>query len=350
MASVAEIIDELGLDYTETANSVIIPCIFHDETKPSFFISKASGLCHCFSCNAGMTFVQFIQEMRGSSIGDAIAYLYKRNGGNGASSRVLTRSEFSAIACRQKYLNSEAESYPEVRSVRVNPVSRHPYLVNKRGFTIAEVKQHNMSVVTDPSWPSFLNWIYIPVYQDGKLRTYFLRDVRSSGKIYGFYRSMNEEGQMVHIGYPRRDILYNLDNCPDLEAPIAVSEGIFDSIYAGRVVAQSVASLANRVLYDQIQKLIKYKHIYLFPDNDSQEQGLYLLKSLVPYMYKTDINVCILPEHRKDAATCSIFELKNAYTNAVKLKDFIFTERYFKFLAIDASKKGRKSKKTVDKN
>lgn len=53
-------------------------CPFHNEKTPSFSVSKAKGICHCFSCGKGGSPVSFIMEHEQLSYSEALKYLAKK--------------------------------------------------------------------------------------------------------------------------------------------------------------------------------------------------------------------------------------------------------------------------------
>lgn len=53
-------------------------CPFHNERTPSFSVSKAKGICKCFSCGKGGSPVNFIMEHEQMSYYEALRYLAKK--------------------------------------------------------------------------------------------------------------------------------------------------------------------------------------------------------------------------------------------------------------------------------
>ena len=53
-------------------------CPFHNERTPSFSVSKARGICKCFSCGKGGSAVGFIMELEKLSYGEALRWLAKK--------------------------------------------------------------------------------------------------------------------------------------------------------------------------------------------------------------------------------------------------------------------------------
>lgn len=53
-------------------------CPFHNDRSPSFYVSKAKGMCKCFSCGEGGSPVSFIMKLEQLSFTEALRYLAKK--------------------------------------------------------------------------------------------------------------------------------------------------------------------------------------------------------------------------------------------------------------------------------
>lgn len=55
-------------------------CPFHDERSPSFHVTPAKGLYHCFGCQAGGDVIDFVMKTDMVSFSEAVEKLAARSG------------------------------------------------------------------------------------------------------------------------------------------------------------------------------------------------------------------------------------------------------------------------------
>jgi DNA primase len=313
MIKVSDILDNIGIPYKETGNSYKVKCWFHDETKPSMSIHREIGMYHCFSCHESGNIFKLIDHHLNLTGIEALKYLSKlSSGGNSEEDRFETAKQ-----CLLKRTLIKKEETQVIEIPYNMKLESHPYLRN-RGFSPKETQEWEMGqVIVSP----YKGWIVIPIYQNGILRNYFLRNPFGSNKLYG--------------RYSRKDILFGIESADDSEQPIYLVEGIFDMIALRRVGVQAVATLSNRLHESkgnevlQLEKLKIYKKVVIVPDNDSSpnKPGYQLVKDALPLTNSSEVCVCSLPHNKKDTAECTLDELKQTITNEMNIIDFIIKER-----------------------
>ena len=76
-ADIVEVVSDFVHLRRRGANYVGL-CPFHNERTPSFSVSRAKGICKCFSCGKGGSAVNFIMEHEQLSYWDALRYLARK--------------------------------------------------------------------------------------------------------------------------------------------------------------------------------------------------------------------------------------------------------------------------------
>lgn len=74
LKNVVDIVDVIGryIEVKKAGSSYKALCPFHSEKTPSFHISPAKQLCHCYSCGGGGDVIRFVQELEKISFSEAV--------------------------------------------------------------------------------------------------------------------------------------------------------------------------------------------------------------------------------------------------------------------------------------
>lgn len=78
-------------------------CPFHNDRSPSFYVSKAKGLCKCFSCGEGGSAVNFIMKLEQLTYYEALKYLGRKYNID-VEERELTDEERRAETARENMM------------------------------------------------------------------------------------------------------------------------------------------------------------------------------------------------------------------------------------------------------
>ncbi len=101
-ANIVEVVSDY-VHLTKRGANYVGLCPFHNERTPSFSVSPARGICHCFSCGKGGSPVNFIMEKEGINFHDALLHLAKKYGIK-VEERQLTDAERAEQSKRESML------------------------------------------------------------------------------------------------------------------------------------------------------------------------------------------------------------------------------------------------------
>ena len=101
-ADIVEVVSDY-VSLTKRGANYIGLCPFHNERTPSFSVSPARGICHCFSCGKGGSPVNFIMEKEGINFHDALLHLARKYGIK-VEERQLTDEERAEQSRRESLL------------------------------------------------------------------------------------------------------------------------------------------------------------------------------------------------------------------------------------------------------
>ncbi|MBQ6732086.1 MAG: DNA primase [Paludibacteraceae bacterium] len=126
-------------------------CPFHSEKTPSFTVSPAKNICHCFGCGKGGGPVNFIMEHESLSYVDALRYLAKKYGieivekeesAEDLARRSSRENMFALNAFALKYFSNTLNNTEEGKSIGI------PYF-RERGFRDDTIKKFQLGYCPD---------------------------------------------------------------------------------------------------------------------------------------------------------------------------------------------------------
>lgn len=126
-------------------------CPFHNEKTPSFTVSPAKNICHCFGCGKGGGPVNFIMEHESLSYVDALRYLAKKYGieiveKEETAEEIARRSSrenmFALNAFALKYFSDTLHNTEEGRSIGIG-------YFRERGFRDDTIKKFQLGYCPD---------------------------------------------------------------------------------------------------------------------------------------------------------------------------------------------------------
>jgi len=346
-------------------------CPFHSEKKPSFFVSPARQIWHCFGCGLGGDIFKFVMQIEGVEFGDALRILAQRAGIELKRERPEFRTErqrlyeICELATRffEKQLEEsssgkEAKEYLLGRGILEESIKKwrlgyspdtwqglSDFLVSK-GYQRDEIEKAGLSVKNEEgsSYDRFRGRIIFPVF-----------DLNS--QIIGFGGRVFKEKDKAEVAkyvntpntvlYDKSRILYGLDKSKveiRKKGNCILVEGYTDCIMAHQAGTQNVAATSGTALTPFQLKILKRYTENLILDFDMDFAGDTATKRGIDLAQSQgfDIKVIRLPEG-KDAAEIILKnpkEWEEALQNTKSIFDFYFEAAFAgKDLKMPAGKK-----------
>ena len=259
-------------------------CPFHDETKPSLFISPAKNLWHCFGCHKGGGIIQFVAEYMKIPNGEALKYLAKEYG----------------ISLNEKILQQYKREQAKVEKLKTGLQKSSDILqstnvaldyLKKRGFSDETIRTFGYG------YSRKYKAISVPIHDlYGRVVGFALR------KLEGEPKWINTKNSSL---YDKSSILYNLHRAlPCAKKNIFVVEGYFDvAAFYQAGIKNAVAICGSTLTKKQAQLLNKLAgglQIVLVPDMD--DPGLQAAEKNIKLLNQMGLIVDVIELSRKDAA------------------------------------------------
>jgi DNA primase len=325
--NVEKLLKDMHIPYKIVGQNARIKCFNpeHKENKPSLSVHLETGIYYCFGCHIKGNILGFVKNKLDLKEDEVFQYINQETKGGSTEEEV-----FSTLKETMRTRGVITQKDVVIIELPTKDITHDYYMQDKRGFTLQELQKWGIKKVDCPG-KKWHNWIYVPIYYKGKLRTWFLRSPFGSDKIYGYHLEDDKESdKKVVVGYPRSDILFGLDSIPSDVKSLYVFEGIFDKIWFEKTRNHAVAALSNRLSSEQLSELVNFDEIILGLDNDDPSFEL-ALNSLVLIQRIKRVMVWTPPIDKKDANECTLEELLEQTYKIVPLTKFIETERFIQW-------------------
>ncbi len=290
MIDYADLCDQLGLETEESGNDELRgPCPFHDDSHPSWYINRASGLWFCQSGCGGGNVTSLVQKSLGLTYVAAASYVADWHAG-----RALTPADQVALVEKLKMMptaeRTELETF--MPDPRLTPLVMPLWFVD-RGFS--EVDWQRFGLTYDKSGGD----VCIPVMQDGRQVGEIRR--RAPGFLPKYLYSH---------GFPRARVLYGEDRLRD-PAVIYVVEGALDCIWMWNAGFPTVAMLGSHLSEVQVRRLASWNvPLILAFDNDAAGESA--TRRALVLVAGAEVSVLSWPEWAKDPQDIKDIEMLRA--------------------------------------
>ena len=272
-------------------------CPFHNEKTPSFSVSPAKQIYHCFGCKKGGGVINFIMEIENLTFPEAVRFLAKRanlpvpedDGPQDGADRLRRRVlELNRDAARWYYdllcspEGAAVQAYLDRRQIRKSIAVRFGMgaspdrwdglltAMTRRGYTKEELLAAGLVVNgrNGRLYDKFRNRLMLPV-------------IDTRGDVVGFGSRVidNSEPKYMNttetITYSKRRILYGLNLAKKTKRPnIILCEGNLDVVTLHQAgFDNAVASMGTALTVEQTRLLSRFtKELVLCYDNDNAGQ------------------------------------------------------------------------------
>jgi len=351
-------------------------CPFHSEKKPSFFVSPARQIWHCFGCNSGGDIFRFVMKIEGVEFGDALRILAQKAGVELRPMRPELRTERQRLQeiCElatqffEKQLESkvgqEVKEYLFNRGIKEESIKKwrigyapdtwqglSDFLVSKR-YKKEEIQNAGLAIKNEEGgfYDRFRGRIMFPVFDLNS------QVVGFGGRIFGKMKNQKEE-VMKYINtpntllYDKSRILYGLDRAKIVirqkEFCILV-EGYTDVILSNQAGFENVVSTSGTALTPYQLKIMKRYSENLFTCFDMDIAGDNATKRGIDLaqIQGFNIKVVTLPENLDPADVISKDpkEFEKLIGSALSILDFYFQNTFSRLV-----KKTPEGKKEISK-
>lgn len=208
----ADIVDVVS-DYVELkhkGSNYTACCPFHQEKTPSFVVTPARGIWHCFGCHKGGNAIKFLMEHEAMNFPEAAKALAKRYGILIEEEKPLTPEQQKMRMKREAMfvINERcAEHYAENLKLKVADGARS-YIKGRWGDEYAEEMQIGFATDSFQELHDFAKKVGLSI--DLMIELKLLGRNEKSGKIYDYYRNrvmipIRDRYRRI-IGFTARDL------------------------------------------------------------------------------------------------------------------------------------------------
>lgn len=278
------------------------PCPFHNEKTPSFMVSPAKQIFHCFGCGAGGNVFNFIMKYERLQFPEAVRSLAERAGIN-IPEPSQASSEAASLAQKLHQVNELAASFYQDNLLKTEYGKMSREYMQNRGINRDVIEKFKLGYALK-AWDGFINFAKrkglttailektglvlkknnTSMYDRFRDRLIFpILDIK--GKVKGFGGRVLNEGMPKYMNSPETHIynkgshLYGLNLAwEDIRRSdeAVVVEGYLDLLTPYQHGSRNiVASLGTALTVDQIRLLKRFTNniVTLFDADQAGEQA-----------------------------------------------------------------------------
>lgn len=337
-------------------------CPFHNEKTPSFYVSPARQIWHCFGCSEGGDMFKFVMKMEGIEFVDALRLLAAKAG-------VELKKQDPALTSQKSLLQDvckEAERFFQ-NNLRADEGSEGYSYLRQRGLKDETISEFKIGYAPD-SWDSLCNFLSMRRFnldaaekaglaivseKSGRKKYYdrfrgrvMFPIADANGMVIGFtgryLKERPNEGKYVNTSqtliFNKSFVLYGIDKTKMeiKKADLAVIvEGQMDMIMARQDgVKNIVAASGTAFTQEQLNLLKRYtKNICLLFDSDIAGDAAAQRSIALAQSAGFNVRVVMLSEAKDpaDFVAESPGKLVGKINKAASVMDYYFQYAFSKF-------------------
>ena len=352
-------------------------CPFHSEKNPSFFVSPARQIWHCFGCSKGGDIFGFIKEIEGVEFGDALRILAQKAGvelkpvtpefsklkteRQGLSEICELSTKFFEKQLEGSSLGKEAKKYLLGRGINEESIKKWRIgwapdvwqgltnFLNSKGYNLEEIEKAGLSLKNEQGsyYDRFRGRIIFPIFDlNSQVVGFGGRVFQKSEEVAKYINTPNT------LLYDKSKILYGLDRAKveirKRDVCILV-EGYTDVILAHQAGFENTVSTSGTALTShQLVILKRYSdNLLLAFDMDiagdtATKRGIDLAQ-----LRSFNLKIITLPKDEDPADVISRDKkegFEELIDSALSILDFYFQNTFSQF-----DKKTPEGKKAISK-
>jgi len=342
------------------------PCPFHSEKKPSFFVSPARQIWHCFGCGLGGDIFKFVMQIDGVEFGDALRILAEKAGVELKRSDPQLNTEkrrlfeICELSCR--FFEKQLENSSSGKKAK-------DYLL-KRGLTEESIRKWRLGYAPD-RWDSLSNFLISRGYEreeiekaglcvkSEKNKSYYDRFrgrimfpiFNLSSQVIGFGGRISEDREKISksdeakyvntpntLLYDKSQVLYGL-NKAGIEIRkkdfCILVEGYMDAIMVYQAGFENVVAASGTGLSEYQLKILKRYSTNLFTAFDMDIAGDSATKRSINLAQSMGFNIKIIVMPNDMDPADVVLKDSNLWQDLVKnaktIHDFYFEKILSRF-------------------
>ncbi|MAG44434.1 DNA primase [bacterium] len=336
------------------------PCPFHQEKDPSFIVSPAKQIWHCFgSCDTGGDMFKFVMQIEGIEFREALHILSARAGVELKKQNPKIYNE----RIRLQQINEWAAKFFE-KSLEVSPKGKNAFkYLKNRGLTQESIKKFRLGYALD-NWHALENFLNNKNYKNTETQKAGLIVTKDNGQAFDRFRnrimfpicdisgrvvaftgrvmpgSDDKMGKYVNSPetplYNKSSIIYGLDKAKIAmrkQDKCIITEGNLDVIMAHQAKTENTIACSGTALTEMQINIIKRYTENILLNFDMDQAGINATRKSIDLALEHELNIKIisLPKGQKDAADCIKHNPKDwlkAVKNAMPIMNFYFASTF----------------------